>query len=143
MTTNDEVSAVKPFARVEVSTEGTGDIPDLYDIVVGGEPFFTLVTKSIAESRSDFLNAVANNLVDEAVYKAQHREACTCAAVTGQHVSQSPGGLTVQDAIDTAVKAEREANARLAESLYDKTYWDDPSAGISALIRARGGKDNG
>lgn len=30
---------------------------------------------------------------------------------------------------------ERERCARIAESLYDKTYWDDPSAGIAASIR--------
>ena len=35
-------------------------------------------------------------------------------------------------------EAERERCAKIAESLYNKTYWDDPAAGIAAVIR-RGG----
>lgn len=39
-------------------------------------------------------------------------------------------------ALLAAVRAEeRERCARVAESLYDKTYWDDPASGIAAAIR--------
>lgn len=31
---------------------------------------------------------------------------------------------------------ERERCAEIAESMHDKTYWDDPSAGIAAKIRS-------
>lgn len=30
----------------------------------------------------------------------------------------------------------KEECAKIAESLYDKTYWDDPSAGIAATVRS-------
>jgi hypothetical protein len=44
---------------------------------------------------------------------------------------------------DEAVRAERERCAKIAESLYDKTYWDDPSSGIAGAIRAGEEKANG
>jgi hypothetical protein len=34
------------------------------------------------------------------------------------------------------ILAERERCAKVAESLYDVTFWDDPSAGIAAHIRS-------
>ena len=37
--------------------------------------------------------------------------------------------------VANAVLAERERCARIADSMRDKTYWDDPVAGISAKIR--------
>lgn len=37
-------------------------------------------------------------------------------------------------------KAGLEEAAKIAEGLYDKTYWDDPSAGIAAEIRKLGEK---
>ena len=40
-----------------------------------------------------------------------------------------------QKRVDDAVKSERERCAKRAESLYCKTYWDDPVAGIAAEIR--------
>ena len=41
-------------------------------------------------------------------------------------------------AVSRLVSAERERCAKIAESMYDKTYWDDPSAGIAASIRREG-----
>jgi hypothetical protein len=44
---------------------------------------------------------------------------------------------------DEAVRAERERCAKIAESLYGKTYWDDLSSGIAGAIRAGKEKANG
>ena len=49
--------------------------------------------------------------------------------------SQSLIARYVRQRIARAVEEERERCAKIAESLYDKTYWDDPVAGIAAQIR--------
>lgn len=55
--------------------------------------------------------------------------------VAEQLFDVSHSAKAIADAIEEAVKVERERCAKIAESLYDVTYWDDPVAGIAAKIR--------
>lgn len=61
--------------------------------------------------------------------------------VAEQLFDVSHSAKVIADAIEAAVKVERERCAKIAESLYDVTYWDDPVAGIAAKIRKGDEKD--
>ncbi len=59
----------------------------------------------------------------------------------GMSSDEEAWAIRVADNINAAVSRllaeERERCAKIAESLYEKTYWDDPSAGIAAAIRSQ------